>query len=44
MVKLVNGACQGCNMNVPPQVINEVKMKNELIICENCSRILYIIE
>ncbi len=44
MVKLVNGICQGCNMNVPPQVINEVKMKKELIICENCSRILYIIE
>ena len=44
VVKLINGACQGCNMNVPPQVINEVKMKSELIICENCSRILYIIE
>ena len=44
MAQLVNGACQGCNMNVPPQVINEVKMKKELIICENCSRILYIID
>ena len=44
MTKLVNGVCQGCNMNVPPQVINEVKMKEELMICENCSRILYIIE
>ena len=44
VVKLANGVCQGCHMNVPPQVINEVKMKRELIICENCSRILYIIE
>lgn len=44
MTELVNGICQGCNMNVPPQVINEIKMKKELIICENCSRILYIIE
>ncbi len=44
MAQLVNDVCQGCNMNVPPQVINEIKMKKELIICESCSRILYIME
>ncbi len=44
MVRVIGGACRGCHMNVPPQVINEIKMKQELIICENCSRILYIID
>jgi len=41
----VNGdACQGCHMNLPPQVINQIKLKHELIICENCTRFLYINE
>lgn len=36
-----NGACGGCFMGLPPQVINEVKISSELITCENCLRILY---
>jgi predicted nucleic acid-binding Zn-ribbon protein len=42
LVKVENNACQGCFMNVPPQVINEIKMYDRLIICEMCARILYI--
>ena len=42
MVSVKDDSCQGCFMNVPPQVINEIKMKNKIIICEVCSRILYI--
>ncbi len=34
-------ACGGCNMNLPPQVVNEVMLKKNLIVCSNCSRILY---
>lgn len=34
-------ACGGCNMNLPPQVINQVKLKSGLTFCENCNRILY---
>jgi len=35
-------SCQGCFMNLPPQVINEIKMKEKIITCESCARILYI--
>jgi uncharacterized protein len=36
-----NNSCQGCNMLVPPQVINLIKMYERLITCEVCNRILY---
>ena len=35
-------SCQGCFMNLPPQVINEIKMKDKMITCDSCARILYI--
>ncbi len=44
IVKVENNACQGCFMNVPPQVINLIKMYDDLVICEVCQRILYIEE
>jgi len=37
-----NNSCHGCNMFVPPQVINLIKMYERLITCEICNRILYI--
>ncbi len=37
-----NNSCQGCNMYVPPQVINLIKMYEKIITCEMCNRILYI--
>ena len=42
LVKIVDGACQGCFMSMPPQVISEVKLRKDLVCCENCLRILYI--
>lgn len=42
LVPVNNNACQGCNMNLPPQVINEIRLKDKFIICENCTRFLYI--
>lgn len=42
IVPVKEDSCQGCFMNVPPQVINEIKMKDRVVICEVCSRILYI--
>lgn len=42
MVAVQGNSCGGCFMNVPPQVINEIKMHNKLIFCETCNRILYI--
>lgn len=44
VVPIANESCQGCFRMMPPQVINEVRMKNELVFCENCARILYIEE
>ncbi|MFA4843058.1 MAG: C4-type zinc ribbon domain-containing protein [Candidatus Omnitrophota bacterium] len=44
MVNVEHEACGGCNINLPPQVINEIRLKEELIFCGNCARILYIEE
>jgi len=44
MVPVREDSCGGCNLNLPPQVINEIKMKKDLVFCESCARILYIIE
>jgi len=41
LVPVVNNACGGCYMQLPPQVINEIRLKNEIIYCQMCSRILY---
>ena len=41
IVPLVNYTCGGCYMILPPQVANNVRKGTELVICENCSRILY---
>ncbi|HTY45626.1 MAG TPA: C4-type zinc ribbon domain-containing protein [Patescibacteria group bacterium] len=42
IVKVTNNSCGGCNMYVPPQVINLIKMYDRLITCEVCNRILAI--
>jgi predicted nucleic acid-binding Zn-ribbon protein len=44
VVPVANESCQGCFRIMPPQVINEIRMKDALIVCENCARILYIEE
>lgn len=36
--------CKGCNMTVPPQVVNLIKMYERLVTCEVCNRMLYIKE
>ena len=42
IVSVYSGSCGGCHMNLAPQVINVIKMSEELIECESCSRILYL--
>lgn len=44
IVSVKNDSCGGCNMFVPPQVINLIKMYERVITCEICNRILYIEE
>lgn len=41
MVPVVHNACGGCFMNVPPQVVNDIKKHEGLVFCESCARILY---
>lgn len=41
MVPLVNESCGGCHRRLPPQVINQVYLKADLVTCESCNRILY---
>ncbi len=33
--------CTMCHMRVRPQMLNEIIAENQIIICENCGRILY---
>jgi predicted nucleic acid-binding Zn-ribbon protein len=33
--------CQGCNMNIPPQLFVEVKRNERIIHCPQCQRILF---
>ncbi|TRZ95809.1 hypothetical protein D4R78_02370 [bacterium] len=42
IVNVKDNSCQGCNMFVPPQVINLIKMYERIVTCEICNRILYI--
>lgn len=43
IVPVIGGnSCGGCHMNVPVQMINQIKMYKEIIKCETCQRILYI--
>ena len=42
IVGVKNNSCMGCNMSVPPQVINLIKMYERIITCEVCNRILFV--
>ncbi len=41
---VAGNACQGCFRVLTSQVINEIRMRQELIFCEHCARIIYIEE
>ena len=42
IVQLENGTCTGCHMAIPPQLNIRVLKQEEMIICPNCNRILYV--
>jgi len=42
IVPVQGNTCGGCYMNVTPQQVNAMKMNDQLIECEMCSRILYL--
>ena len=41
MAPVKNGTCQGCNMNIPPQVFNQLQRGDSIELCGNCNRIIY---
>lgn len=41
VVSVKHETCQGCFVNVPPQMFIEVQKNNALIRCPNCNRILH---
>lgn len=40
-VRVRQEACGGCHMNIPPQTINEIRLKERWITCGSCARLLY---
>lgn len=43
VAEVVNGSCSACFMSLRPQVQLNVKKGDEIITCESCTRILYIL-
>lgn len=41
IVPVVNGTCRGCNMNIPPQLYNQLQRGNAIELCPTCHRIIY---
>ena len=41
MAPVKNGTCQGCNMNIPPQLYNQLQRGDSIELCGTCNRIIY---
>jgi predicted nucleic acid-binding Zn-ribbon protein len=41
VVEVTGGICQGCYMNIPPQLWNEIIRSEKVHLCPSCQRILY---
>ena len=39
-----DAVCQGCHVNIPPQLYNELQRYEQLVQCPNCQRIIYFFE
>ncbi len=44
IVQVKDCICMGCNMNIPPQMYNELHRENEMKTCPHCHRMLYVIQ
>lgn len=42
LVPVEGEACGACRMEIRPQLLNEIRLKEALVVCEICSRILYL--
>ena len=41
LARVVNAVCQGCNVNIPPQLYNELQRRDSIKFCPKCGRIVY---
>jgi len=41
VVSVWKEVCDGCHMNIPPQLYNELQKSTEMMSCPNCNRIMY---
>jgi len=41
IVPVTDAVCHGCNVNLPPQMYNELQKCDKLQFCPNCQRIIY---
>lgn len=41
IVPVNNAVCEGCNLNIPPQMYNELQRLDSLKFCPNCQRLIY---
>jgi predicted nucleic acid-binding Zn-ribbon protein len=41
IARVVQSVCEGCNMNIPPQMYNELQRCEKLMFCPHCQRIIY---
>ena len=44
LVKVKGENCGACQLLLRPQILNELRSNSAIILCENCSRILYLEE
>jgi predicted nucleic acid-binding Zn-ribbon protein len=44
VVSVVGKVCQGCNMQLTGQVLNDLQKDDEIHYCENCGRLIYLPE
>jgi predicted nucleic acid-binding Zn-ribbon protein len=42
IVPMENATCGGCNMKMSPAKANDVKKAKDMVLCDSCTRILYI--
>ncbi len=41
IAKVEDAVCEGCHMNIPPQMYNELQRFESLMYCPQCQRIIY---
>lgn len=44
IVSVIAGTCQGCNMNIPPQMYNQLVVSRGTDVCPSCNRIIHATE